>query len=647
VFDVTGGGGPIFCDEDSNRTSLNPFVWIEWTGAKGDGSTNSTIALTGAVRAAGDGKIIRAGQGVFLTDNFSIKGPNRVALWGSGKGEWKRSDGAVNDLWNATVFQCNTGQTGTFFTYDSDFSPASQRAANIAGAVKSGNFVLAGCSTTDIVMQVEYTDRATSFEDIWIGVHEDATDCTGLEYGNASSTSFRRIDIWHGAEGDRHSTHSTGYGLRVWNRASDTSYNITGITNANPAQVTAAGHPWQTNDHVYISGVVGMTEVNSQSYTITYVDANNFTLQGVDSSGYGVYASDGVVEPLDDDLYSNTSIATSGLFEDVRIKWFATGLMVGGDNTTALESRYLKELIFLYGGIEYGYTLVHLGTGVEGISFRGTHFESAGWTWDSGASEYSQTFDNSAAIYSNWGAHNVRISDCKFNRNSGDTEYAHLSAGKEIFIESTNRGDGVTASHWIIENSYFADVGFYGIYVEGTSTYVNDIEIRHSIFEPRDDGTGTALWFEDTHAIKNLTLSHVSVEYAGRTFATEITGGFNARRPTMFAHDIWDTGSRTLSTFHSGRTVVNTSQGGSTRYTLPDADERVPGTSLSYRFLQTNNDGGTITISVIPASGDSIDYSVTSADEYTLDYTGTHFVVEAVDDDNWISYGWHGSITRN
>jgi len=62
---------------------------------------------------------------------------------------------------------------------------------------------------------------------------------------------------------------------------------------ANPGQVTTtAPHGLTTGDEVIISGIVGATGYNDTVFTITVVDATNFTI-GVDASGFGVYVSGG------------------------------------------------------------------------------------------------------------------------------------------------------------------------------------------------------------------------------------------------------------------------------------------------------------------------------------------------------------------
>lgn len=68
---------------------------------------------------------------------------------------------------------------------------------------------------------------------------------------------------------------------------------ITGITQANPAVVTSAGHGYSNGDTIYISGVVGMTQVNGLFFTAANVAANTFELSGIDSTGYTAYSSGG------------------------------------------------------------------------------------------------------------------------------------------------------------------------------------------------------------------------------------------------------------------------------------------------------------------------------------------------------------------
>ena len=70
---------------------------------------------------------------------------------------------------------------------------------------------------------------------------------------------------------------------------------ITAATKANPGQITVTAHGLNNGEKVLISGVGGMTELNGNVYTITVVNANNFTI-GVDTTGFTTYTSGGLAE---------------------------------------------------------------------------------------------------------------------------------------------------------------------------------------------------------------------------------------------------------------------------------------------------------------------------------------------------------------
>ena len=74
-----------------------------------------------------------------------------------------------------------------------------------------------------------------------------------------------------------------------------TAKTITAITKANPGKVTAAAHGYGNGDQVFLSGVAGMTQVNGLVFTVTVVDANNFTI-GIDTTGYSTYTSGGTAQ---------------------------------------------------------------------------------------------------------------------------------------------------------------------------------------------------------------------------------------------------------------------------------------------------------------------------------------------------------------
>jgi hypothetical protein len=77
-----------------------------------------------------------------------------------------------------------------------------------------------------------------------------------------------------------------------------TVQNITGITNASTGVLTYSGSDTFANgDRVYISGVVGMHQVNNRHFMVANVNSgsNTFELSGVNTTAYGTYASGGTV----------------------------------------------------------------------------------------------------------------------------------------------------------------------------------------------------------------------------------------------------------------------------------------------------------------------------------------------------------------
>jgi hypothetical protein len=69
---------------------------------------------------------------------------------------------------------------------------------------------------------------------------------------------------------------------------------ITNATKANPCQITSPDHSLITGSVIYIANVEGMTQLNSALYSITVVDANNFTLDNINSTGFGAYTTGGI-----------------------------------------------------------------------------------------------------------------------------------------------------------------------------------------------------------------------------------------------------------------------------------------------------------------------------------------------------------------
>jgi hypothetical protein len=111
-----------------------------------------------------------------------------------------------------------------------------------------------------------------------------------------------------------------------------TGQNITGITKAATAVLTYSGSDTYANgDRVYVSGVVGMTQVNRREFVVTNVNtgANTFELYNsdgtaVNSAGYGAWSSGGTVA----EIYQVTTTYAEADLVDLRIVQSADTLYI-------------------------------------------------------------------------------------------------------------------------------------------------------------------------------------------------------------------------------------------------------------------------------------------------------------------------------
>jgi len=107
-------------------------------------------------------------------------------------------------------------------------------------------------------------------------------------------------------------------GATSWSIATYTRYSsewsISGITKASPGVVTTTeAHGLVTGDRIYLSQIVGMTELNKQEYLVVYVSATTFSLKtlagvAVDTSAYTTYSSGGKVAIVRDAALAITGV---------------------------------------------------------------------------------------------------------------------------------------------------------------------------------------------------------------------------------------------------------------------------------------------------------------------------------------------------
>jgi hypothetical protein len=108
------------------------------------------------------------------------------------------------------------------------------------------------------------------------------------EVKNSASTTrliefeFNTTQTYVLETGDQYMRFITGGGVVL-----DTSYTktITGATQADPVVITTSGsHNLSNGDEVFISGVVGMAELNGRQYRVTSLTATTFSLQLMDGT---------------------------------------------------------------------------------------------------------------------------------------------------------------------------------------------------------------------------------------------------------------------------------------------------------------------------------------------------------------------------
>lgn len=114
------------------------------------------------------------------------------------------------------------------------------------------------------------------------------------------------------------------------------SKNITGATQTNPARLTIAAHGYTTGTVAWVEGLGGMTALNDRMYTLTVVDANTISLDGVDGTTLPAYTSGGSVTvgtfyALKESANIETLTAGNTSATDA---WGATGVAAHSDPVT-------------------------------------------------------------------------------------------------------------------------------------------------------------------------------------------------------------------------------------------------------------------------------------------------------------------------
>ena len=79
------------------------------------------------------------------------------------------------------------------------------------------------------------------------------------------------------------------------------------IPEANPCVITSPKYSLPTGTEIYISNILGTTQLNAAIYTITVIDDDHFSLDGINATGFSAYISGGTWNQINNPLIPSGS----------------------------------------------------------------------------------------------------------------------------------------------------------------------------------------------------------------------------------------------------------------------------------------------------------------------------------------------------
>lgn len=144
--------------------------------------------------------------------------------------------------------------------------------------------------TDGLYKSVSATDTSASEdEELWCAVQRDIDGATEVHIERSASWDWEESPDFHGV----HDGIELDGGL---------GSEMSGATQADPVVITALSHPFSDGQLVRISGVEGMTDLNSQTYEVANATTDTFELKdrsgtvGIDGTGFAAYTGGGLIE---------------------------------------------------------------------------------------------------------------------------------------------------------------------------------------------------------------------------------------------------------------------------------------------------------------------------------------------------------------
>ena len=337
---MTTGANVVSLDPSGAISTASPYIH------------NCTSVNTGTTGMMIDGNAHTSGNKSMVANDFT-------QINTDGKGV-SCINGARAELVSVFTYYCDKG-----FNTESG---GTIRALNCSNAYGEYGAFATGVSATETADEVQLRGSQIRFQNLQGNIASatvaEGDTLTGAVSGATATAidvvkSTRKLKI-EGGNGKLFSpgetvnvTGGSSYNFKVSTTATDhtdaPTKTITGATQANPVVITSASHGLNNGNKIVISGVVGMTELNGNTYYVQNATTNTFSLSSntdpasttnVDGTGFTAYGSAGTITPK-----TPTTGQTGFLFEvdsTSSLLTSATAIVVGSNFQFAGDSQYYR-----------------------------------------------------------------------------------------------------------------------------------------------------------------------------------------------------------------------------------------------------------------------------------------------------------------
>jgi len=235
---------------------------------------------------------------------------NKAIIW-----NWKNNTFSIRDLPNtshinsgivAITAGAKWGASAVLNGAITSTSPATTGSLTVVSTTSTpafttaGTLILQGDTSPYVGEQITYTGKTST---TFTGITRGANLTTAASHDNSIAVN-QVTTTWDGAAGPWGQTNYDNVAEHIVFARPGIKATITAATKANPVVITytlsSYADQLSDGDSIIIDSVVGMTDLNGNTYTIANINtsAGTFELSGVDGTAYGTYTSGGqVVQP--------------------------------------------------------------------------------------------------------------------------------------------------------------------------------------------------------------------------------------------------------------------------------------------------------------------------------------------------------------